>query len=116
MSEGTSGFRPPQLDGYSVERGPSQAPESRLQAAPEQTIRIVLRGANFVTRAMPLVIMIGDAPVTQYQIASDQNSVVCFLDEMPEEGSVISVGYGGEERVELSERFSRSRISGRGNA
>ena len=63
---------------------------------------------------MPLMITIGDVWVTRFKIAPDRRSVVCFLDEMPEEGAVISVGYGGEKRVELPERFSQSRVPGRG--
>ena len=112
MSKESSGFRPPRLEGYSVELEPSLPTASLAAVGPEREVRVILHGENFVARAMPLVIMIGGVPVSRYQIAPDQNSVVCFLDEMPEDGSVISVGYGGEERVELPERFSQSRVSG----
>lgn len=107
---GTSGFRPPQLEGYNVETQTDARVASLDSAETSSEIRITLFGANFVTRAMPLVITIGNVTVTRYQIAPDEQSVTCFLDEMPEEGSIISVGYGGEERTELPERFSRSRL------
>lgn len=112
MSDNPGGYGPPRLEGYSVEHAPRAEMAAAEGTAGE--IRVTLSGEGFMDRAMPLMIMIGNLWVTKYQIAPDERSVVCFLDEMPEEGAVISVWYGGGERVELPERFSRSRVPGGG--
>ncbi len=115
MSDKLGGYGPPRLDGYSVEHAPrAETAAARATAGTVREIRVTLHGDGFVARAMPLVITIGGVWVRRYKIAPDRRSVICFLDEMPEDGAVISVGYGGEERVELPERFSRSRVPGGG--
>jgi len=116
MSDNLGGYGPPQLQGYSVEPAPQVEKMATARAAERAAgeVRVTLTGEGFMDRAMPLIIMIGGLWVTKYQISPDGRSVTCFLDEMPEEGAVISVGYGGEERVKLPERFSRSRVPGGG--
>lgn len=113
MSDKPHGYGPPRLDGYSVDPGAHTATALRAGAdeTVEHKIRVTLHGSGFIARAMPLVVMIGDVWVQRLKIAPDGQSVTCFLDEIPEEGAVISVGYGGEQRVELPERFSQSRVS-----
>lgn len=113
MSDKSHGYGPPKLDGYSVEPETPKATALRAEATAEveHKFRVTLHGSGFIARAMPLVVMIGDLWIQRLKIAPDGRSVTCFLDEMPEEGAVISVGYGGDERVELAERFSRNRVS-----
>lgn len=108
MSDDPRGYGPPRLEGYSVE--PEAGTALRAPAEAEREIRLTLHGSGFIARAMPLIILIGDVWVRRYKIAPDGQSVLCFLDELPEEGVVISVGYSADERVELPERFSRSRV------
>jgi hypothetical protein len=113
-------IKPPKLEGYSVSKaaeGP--ADETRLAAATEgltdtqvPRFQITLKGENFVERAMMLIIRIGDVQVSEYSVSPDQKTIVCFMDELPPEGSVISVGYGPGQTVELPERFSRAKLEG----
>src|SRR5215510_14198853 len=109
-------IKPPKLESYSVSKtsaGPGE--EVRLAAATEAEsgaarFRITLTGENFVERAMMLIVKIGDVHVNEYSISADQKTIECYLDELPAEGSVISVGYGPDQMVELPERFSRDKL------
>lgn len=110
-------IKPPKLESYTVSKtsaGP--ADESRLAAAAPATetgpakFQVTLKGENFVERAMMLIVKIGDVYVNEYSISADQKTIVCYLDELPAEGSVISVGYGPDQMVELPERFTRDKL------
>jgi hypothetical protein len=105
-------IKPPKLEGYSV----TATPQPRAALAAKTTeeapapFQIVLHGQNFVTRAQMLAIRIGDVFVERYSISPDQQTIVCYLDELPAEGSVISVGYGADDQVVLPEPFSRDKL------
>src|SRR5215510_3159724 len=111
-------IKPPKLASYSVSKTSGGPAELRLAAAPEALttesglpkFQITLKGENFVERAMMLVVKIGDVHINEYSISPDQKTIVCYLDELPAEGSVISVGYGPDQMVELPERFTRDKL------
>lgn len=105
---------PLKLTGYDVSMtSPPIANQAQTFAVHNpQKVQITLHGENFITRAMMLIIKIGDEEVREFEITPDQRALICYLDQLPEEGAIISVGYGGETRVELPERFSRSKLSG----
>jgi hypothetical protein len=112
-------IKPPKLEDYSVSKisgGPPDevqrvAAAEGLEAAPSAPrFVITLRGENFVQRALMLNIRIGDVHVNEYSISDDQKTIVCYLDELPADGSVIRVGYGPDEMVELPERFSHAKL------
>ena len=112
MPDETDGYAAPKLTGYSAELVQQ---ESSLIAGPaKEKVCITLHGDNFITRAMMLVIQIGDTWV-QHQRIADPQTVVCYLDELPEEGARICVCYSGGQPVELEERFSRSKVSEAGD-
>lgn len=112
-------IKPPKLESYSISKT-SERPgeEVRLAAETEAPateagaarFQITLKGENFVERAMMLIIKIGDVHVNEYSISADQKTIVCYLDELPADGSVISVGYGPDQMIELPERFSRDKL------
>ncbi|HEX5718434.1 MAG TPA: hypothetical protein VF179_19890 [Thermoanaerobaculia bacterium] len=54
--------------------------------------------------------MIGDVELKDYEILSDERTIVGNLHEIPEEGSVISIEYGPGIRAELPERFSLDQL------
>lgn len=114
MSDQPSSYGLPVLESYSVELAPSPPLESReaALAVAQPRLQITLSGRNFVERAMIPIIMIGKIQVKEYRIMPDERTIVCYLDELPEEGATISIGYGGSQRAELPERFSRSKIPG----
>jgi len=113
-------IKPPKLENYSVSQIPEgTANEIRRAAAPEgptttqpppPKFKLTLKGENFVERAMLLIIKIGDVFVEEYSVSPDQKTIVCYLDELPAEGSVISLGYGPGQTVELPERFSHAKL------
>ena len=123
------------LDSYSLESGPpaegDTAPvmQARREAAtpasdqpagaaglsdalPSLPIRITLRGSGFQIRARDPKIMIGDVQLMDYEILSDQTTIVGYLHELPPEGSIISIDYGRAGQAELPERFSLSKFTG----
>lgn len=108
-----SGYGPPKVKGYSVELEPEarRAPGAAARSADRPQVKVLIHGEGFIARAMRLIIKIGDVRVKDYQVTPDQRTLICHLDEMPEEGAVITVGYGREQSVELPERFSRSKLA-----
>ena len=113
MPDETGGYAAPKLTGYSAE---FVQQESGLAAgSAQEQVCITLHGDNFITRAMMLIVQIGDTWVQNKRI-SDPQTIVCYLDELPEEGARICVCYSGDEPVELEERFSHSKVSGAGES
>jgi hypothetical protein len=115
MSDEAGGYGPPKLESYSVEIEPPKsaaAVAEGAEAAPaEPRVKVILRGSYFIKRAMMLIIKIGDVWVKNYHIMPDQRTIVCFLDEIPEEGAPISIGYGGEDRAELPGGFTLGAVA-----
>lgn len=106
-------IKPPKLESYSVAPAPApqeDAPGLTAAGAHPARFVIILHGQNFVERAQMLVVKIGDLFVSECSISPDQKSITCYLDELPEEGSVIRVGYSPDEMVELPEPFSRTKL------
>jgi hypothetical protein len=114
MSDQPSGYEPPVLESYSVEFVPLPPSEAReATAAPaRQRLQITLRGSKFVVRAKMPIIMIGNMWVKEYQVMPDERTIVCYLDELPEEGATISISYGEGKCVELPEPFSWKKVPG----
>jgi len=112
MSDQKEGYKSPKLEGYEVHLPPQTrkdasdlAAASDLSAAAGQRIRITLHGENFIERAMMPIIRIGNIRINDYQISPDGRTIVGFIDEMPEEGSAISIAYGNQ-RAEFLKGFS----------
>jgi hypothetical protein len=104
---------PLKLTGYDAATT-TAPPGAAPRAAGPVAVRITLQGEGFIERAMPLIVKIGDITVAGgMEFSPDQRQVTVYLDEMPEDGAVIRVGFGGDEQLaELPERFSRSRVRG----
>lgn len=73
-------------------------------------IKITLRGQCFMISSFDPKIMIGKVQLKDFETLSDQCTIVGYLYEIPEEGSVISIDYGEGRRAELPERFSLKRL------
>ena len=82
------------------------------QATP---LRLTIHGECFFTRAIEPVIMVGDLKVDDFETASDQRQIVCYLYQTPKEGALISVDYGRGSKVVLDEPFSISKLTSKGN-
>lgn len=116
MADQPRGYGAPILEDYSVTREP--APEaSDVEGArtrggePASRLRVTLRGRNFMERAMMPMIRIGKVWVREYQISPDGATIICYLDEVPEEGAAISISYGQGQGTVLSESFSLSKLT-----
>ncbi len=104
---------PLKVTGYeaSMSSPPARARAGGTERSGGATVRITLHGDGFTQRAMPLIVVIGDqAVVSNLEISPDERHIVVHLDTLPEDGAVIRVGHGGDELVELPERFSRSKV------
>lgn len=109
----TDEYRPPVLESYSVQAPPAiHALAAESEARPVTEWRITLHGRNFSERAMMPVIRIGPIRVDRYEITPDGCCIVCYLQELPEEGAEISITYGPGMTATLPQRFSRSRVEG----
>ena len=109
----TNGYLPPSLESYSVEVPQVfHALDVETVAAPVQEWKITLRGRNFFERAMMPIIRMGNIRVQKYEISPDGSAIVCYLPDLPDEGSEISITYGAGMTATLSQRFSRSQLGG----
>jgi IPT/TIG domain len=105
----SDGYGSPILESYSV-NSESLSTLRAASAADTPPLQITLHGGNFIERAMMLIVKIGDIWIQNCTIV-DENTIVCYLDQLPEEGATISVSYGGNQRAELPERFSLNKLS-----
>jgi hypothetical protein len=125
MPEQTGGYGPPRVNSFSAELvAPPAAARAAAAGAPSRAlvdarvagatprVRVTVHGEGFIQRAMPLIVQIGDKLVVNCDVSPDETTIVCLLDELPEDGAVIRVGYGRHEMVELRERFSHARLAG----
>ena len=116
MSDSKSGYGPPSLESIRVERVAGKVQEVTAPATqeagslPSEPIRVTLRGGGFVTRAMPLIVEIGDQATANIRLAPDGRSITCEFERLPEEGATIRVGYPPDDFTELPERFSAAMI------
>lgn len=114
MPDTPSGYGPPRVDAIRVERGPQApagvAPPDAASAASGEAVRLVIQGEGFILRAMPLLVQVGDQVLSRITLSQDGRTITCQLDQIPEEGAVIRVGYPPDDMTELPERFSLSML------
>jgi hypothetical protein len=112
MPEQKHGYGPPKVEGYTATFMSEQHRQS-LFAGAEGTapqIKVTFRGEGFKERALMPVVKFGDQRAKHCEISADERSLTCYLDTLPAEGAVIQIGYGGEDLVELPERFSQNKV------
>lgn len=78
-------------------------------------IQITLRGRAFMVCSFDPTITIGNVQLKDFEIMSDGCTIVGYLYEIPEDGSVITIDYGAGERSELPERFSLKKLTRAGD-
>ena len=74
-------------------------------------LRLTICGQYFNIGAIDPVIKVGDIEVKDFEIQSDQCSIVCYLYEIPKQGSIISVDYGRGYCGKCSEPFSMNQLN-----
>lgn len=119
MTDSSQGYGPPKVEGARAVR--LDAAERSLAApssadSPAPRLRLEIRGEGFPIRSMPLLIKIGGRAHLVSDISADGKTIACLLDEVPEEGAVIEVGYPPHQMAELPERFSLAMIDPGGDA
>lgn len=113
MAGAHKGYGPPRIESFRAVR---LAAEERsfladAQAGPAPLLRFEVRGEEaFLLRGMPLMIQVGDRGYLASEMSADGRSISCTLDEIPEEGAIIRVGYPPDQMTELPERFSLSML------
>ncbi len=113
MADAPKGYGPPRIDSLRAVRlaaeESSLLAESQTERAP--LLRLEVRGEEaFLLRAMPLMIQVGERGYLASEMSEDGRSIACVLEEIPEEGAVIRVGYPPNDFTELPERFSLSML------
>lgn len=119
MSEDTAGDTPVKLESYALEK--ARPEELGIAAAADDPssilpLRITLHGQCFMISSIDPKIMIGDLQLTDFETMSDLCTIVGYLYELPQEGSVISIDYGEGLRAELAERFSLKKLHQAGSS
>ena len=113
MANEPKGYGPPKIEGVRAVRvGGEEGPQALAPGAAESAprLRLEVRGAAFPRRAMPLLIRVGGRAHFVTEVSADGKTIACILDEIPEEGAVIEVGYPPHQMTELPERFSLSML------
>lgn len=113
MADAPKGYGSPRIEGFRAVRLAAQErsllADSLAERAP--VLRLEVRGeVEFLLRAMPLMIQVGERSYLASEISADGKTIGCTLEEIPEEGAVIRVGYPPNDFAELPERFSLSMI------
>jgi hypothetical protein len=106
------GYTPPKVEGFSATISPAPAADSLAAAeTTRRKVTITLHGEDFIQRAMPLIVKIGDQVVLgNYQVTADERHLTFELDALPEDGAAILIGYGGDELMELPIRFTHEAL------
>lgn len=103
------------LESYSLD--PPLAEEMTFAATTEATvplpIRITLRGRGFRISANDPKIKVGDVELKDFEIMSDESTIIGYLHELPEEGAIITIDYGRGIIAEAPEVFSLDKLSGK---
>lgn len=110
---GSHGYRPPKIEGVRARRLGAETPSTALApevGPPAPQLRLEVRGEAFPRRAMPLLIRVGGRAHFVTDVSADGKTIACVLDEIPEEGAVIEVGYPPHQMTELPERFTAAMI------
>ena len=81
-------------------------------AATGAPLRLTLRGRGFFIGATDPVIRIGGQEVRDYEILSDERTIVVTLREPPPEGAEISIEFPGGEPAVAPEPFTLDRLGG----
>jgi hypothetical protein len=102
------------LESYSLDtsRAEGATLAEAVEAPIQLPIRITLRGRGFTIGAVDPKIRIGNVELKDFEIMSDESTIIGYLHELPEEGAVISIDYGRGIKAELPEVFSLSKLSG----
>ena len=81
-------------------------PEGKLT----KVVRITLHGKNIFMRALEPIVRVGDIVVQYPEIQPDEQRIIGYLKEIPEDGAPITIGYGKQPQVRMKERFKTSKI------
>jgi len=109
MADAPKGYGPPRIESFRAVRLAVQESSLLADAQTERAplLRFEVRAEEaFMLRAMPLMIQVGERGYLAAEMSADGRTIACTLEEIPEEGAVIRVGYPPNNFTELPERFS----------
>jgi hypothetical protein len=82
-----------------------------LTASGRKPLKLVLCGECFFIRAADPLIKVGDIEVKNFEIKSDKCNIICYLNQVPEEGALISIDYGSGQQATMDEPFSMQNLN-----
>ena len=113
MANESKGYGPPKVVGLRAVRitAARRTLLAESDAAQVPRLRLEVHGEEeFALRAMPLMIRVGGRGFVASEVSGDGKTIFCLLDQIPEEGAIIEVGFPPHQWAELTERFSASMI------
>ncbi len=75
-----------------------------------RAVRITIHGTNIFLRALEPVVRIGDTEVLYPRIQPDEQTIVGYVTDQPQDGAAITLEYPGQAPVAVPERFTMSKL------
>jgi len=75
-----------------------------------RALRITIRGQNIYLRALEPIVRIGDTKILYPRIQPDEQTIIGYLTDQPQEGAAITLEYPGQAPVAVPERFTISKL------
>jgi hypothetical protein len=75
-----------------------------------RAVRITIHGKNIFLRALEPVVRIGDTEILYPRIQPDEQTIIGYLTDQPQEGATITLQYPGQAPVAVPERFTMSKL------
>lgn len=99
--------RPTTLESYELEE--VEVPIGEGQR-PVRAIKISIHGKNIFLRALEPIVRIGDMDVLYPRIEPDEQTIVGYVTDQPQEGSTITLEYRGQAPIAVPEPFKMAKL------
>ena len=95
------------LESYELEEVEVPIGESKRTV---RAVRITIHGTNIFLRALEPVVRIGDTEVLYPRIQPDEQTIVGYVTDQPQDGAAITLEYPGQAPIAVPERFTMSKL------
>ena len=75
-----------------------------------RAVMITIHGSNIFLRALEPVVRIGDTEIVYPRIQPDEQTIIGYVTDQPQEGAVITLEYPGLAPVAVPERYTESKL------
>jgi hypothetical protein len=100
-------LRPTALESYELDEVEVPIGEAKQTV---RAIKITIHGKNIFLRALEPVVRIGDTEILYPRIQPDEQTIIGYVTDQPQEGAAITLEYPGQAPVAVPERYTESKL------